>query len=183
MSFKLTISAVITGDMWNNETRLVRAHYANVADELKAAFYAKHPDYKYNPRRPEEVKRRAKRNTNNPSKIQKKIKGKLGKQRKVLVGELDEDHMQVFQSEADVSGGPHASKQRPATVNVTVADQASLDMQLDINEWNTSISDSQSDDIDNLFDDGDMNSFPSPSHFEFSIPDELELAAMDEVDF
>jgi hypothetical protein len=178
------LSAVITGDMWNNESRIVRAHYSNLADELKSAFYAKHPDYKYNPRRPEEVKRRAKRNPNNATRIQKKVKGRVGTQRKVLVGELEESDLQIFQSETEAVSGGHSSSsasdeiadKRLATVNVVVANQASLNMQLDINEWNKSISDSQSDldlDLDNLFDNTDLNSFSPPTAFDFGNPNEF----------
>lgn len=44
------------------ETREVRAQYKAMADRVKQALLAKHPNYQYRPRRPTERRRRARRN-------------------------------------------------------------------------------------------------------------------------
>lgn len=57
----LTSIAVILGAQWNNETTEVRDEYTAKAERVKEEFMKANPNYKYQPRRPEEKKRRAKR--------------------------------------------------------------------------------------------------------------------------
>lgn len=49
------------GRQWQNEDEEVRDTYRAKAAEIKAAFMATHPDYKYSPRKSCDVKRRAKK--------------------------------------------------------------------------------------------------------------------------
>lgn len=51
------------GRQWQAEKDEVRNLYRAKAAEIKTVFMAKHPDYKYQPRKPCEVKRRAKKST------------------------------------------------------------------------------------------------------------------------
>lgn len=54
-------TAKMIGRQWQNEKEEVRDTYRAKAAEIKAAFMAVHPDYKYSPRKSCEVKRRAKK--------------------------------------------------------------------------------------------------------------------------
>ncbi|KAL2015077.1 hypothetical protein VTK56DRAFT_6337 [Thermocarpiscus australiensis] len=53
--------SVITGAMWKGEPREVRAEYHQKAMEIKAHLMAIYPDYRYTPRKPSEIRRRASR--------------------------------------------------------------------------------------------------------------------------
>jgi hypothetical protein len=50
--------AVILGKRWKSEPDEVKAHYKQLADEIKAKHMQEHPDYQYAPRKPSEKKRR-----------------------------------------------------------------------------------------------------------------------------
>ncbi|EPE04563.1 mat-1-2 [Ophiostoma piceae UAMH 11346] len=51
--------SVILGRRWNNEIDTVRVHYHKMAVEIKRQVEILHPHYKYNPRKPSEIRRRA----------------------------------------------------------------------------------------------------------------------------
>lgn len=53
----------MVGALWHNETDDVRRAYTLASNHLKARFHELHPNYRYNPRRPSEIQRRATRNT------------------------------------------------------------------------------------------------------------------------
>jgi hypothetical protein len=53
-----TITAVILGKQWANETSEVRSKYKKMADDMKRKLHEKHPDYRYAPRRSSEIIRR-----------------------------------------------------------------------------------------------------------------------------
>lgn len=53
-----SISAVILGTQWKNETENTKARYINLAQKLKVKHFLEHPDYQYQPRKPSEKKRR-----------------------------------------------------------------------------------------------------------------------------
>lgn len=52
---------MILGKRWHKETPEVRLHYKELADECKRKHQEKYPNYRYTPRKPNQVKRRAKR--------------------------------------------------------------------------------------------------------------------------
>jgi hypothetical protein len=52
------MAAVILGKRWKSESDDVKAHFKQLADEIKAKHMQEHPDYQYAPRRPSEKKRR-----------------------------------------------------------------------------------------------------------------------------
>nr|AIL29325.1 MAT1-2-1 protein [Leptographium alacre] len=54
--------SVILGRQWNAETDDVRMHYHTMAVEIKRQVERLHPDYRYNPRRSSEIRRRARGN-------------------------------------------------------------------------------------------------------------------------
>nr|AGS32062.1 MAT1-2-1 [Leptographium profanum] len=54
--------SVILGRQWNAETDAVRMHYHSMAVEIKRQVERLHPDYRYNPRRSSEIRRRARGN-------------------------------------------------------------------------------------------------------------------------
>ena len=58
-SYRANLIAVILGRRWNNETDIVRVHYHKMAVEIKRQVEILHPHYKYNPRKPSEIRRRA----------------------------------------------------------------------------------------------------------------------------
>lgn len=149
--------------MWNGETREVRAKYADMAEALKVAHKAAHPNYMYTPHRPGQVKRRAKRtNAQISKKFMGKVIGKVGTQRKILIGNLDNDHIRVLMNEADKATegyngnaqvfaagfttlGQAPTTQGPAdptlgqTFNLGVSEYNDITMRRDIEEWNSSI--------------------------------------------
>ncbi|KAK4242061.1 hypothetical protein C8A03DRAFT_40626 [Achaetomium macrosporum] len=55
--------SVITGAMWKDESPEVREKYHKKATDIKTHLLAMHPGYRYNPRKPHEIPRRARRNT------------------------------------------------------------------------------------------------------------------------
>ncbi len=57
----LTGIAIILGKAWREETPEVRAQYHELADLVKAELLRRFPDYQFAPRRPGEIKHRAKR--------------------------------------------------------------------------------------------------------------------------
>lgn len=129
--------------MWNTESPDVRAEYAAKAEALKAQHKLMYPDYKYAPRRPEQVKRRAKRTVGKVSK-DKKVKGKISKPRKVLIGDLGETHMRMLNKEANMAvgtmaSGPGSDTNRQQTINVGISASTELQTQSDIDEWNAAV--------------------------------------------
>ena len=58
ISLANSISAVILGTQWKNETEDTKARYINLAQKLKVKHFLEHPDYQYQPRKPSEKKRR-----------------------------------------------------------------------------------------------------------------------------
>nr|AGH03141.1 HMG mating type protein [Grosmannia aurea]AGH03145.1 HMG mating type protein [Grosmannia aurea] len=54
--------SVILGRQWNAESDDVRMHYHTMAIEIKRQVERLHPDYRYNPRRSSEIRRRARGN-------------------------------------------------------------------------------------------------------------------------
>jgi hypothetical protein len=152
--------------MWNNESPAVRAQYAEQADILKAKHKANHPDYKYKPRRPGQVKRRAKRNND---KNARKIIGKVGQPRSIIIdGHLTDHHINVLTKEAEMAtqgyteqatawhGGLDSTILPNGTivqtiptnpmdttdnqmVNLEVPEINHMNMRRDINEWNQSV--------------------------------------------
>lgn len=128
--------------MWNTESAAVRAQYSIKAEELKAKHKLMYPDYKYAPRRPEQVKRRAKRTTAKTPKEQK-VKGKITKTRKIPIGDLSDTHMRTLRKEACMADGPDAS-QPPAMVgqhaiNVGLSACTQFQAQSDVDEWNAAV--------------------------------------------
>ncbi|KAB5559850.1 hypothetical protein GE09DRAFT_71119 [Coniochaeta sp. 2T2.1] len=132
--------SVLTGSMWNTESPQVRAEYAAKADALKAEHKRMYPDYKYTPRRPEQVKRRAKRNG---GKATKQSQGKITKTRKVVIGDMGKDHMRMLNEEAVIVGDPttpaSAITTANHTINIGVFPSTELETQCDIDEWNSAI--------------------------------------------
>ncbi len=61
-AFILTMTAVILGRKWNHESDEVRIHYHKMAVEIKKQVEILHPHYKYSPRKPCEIRRRARGN-------------------------------------------------------------------------------------------------------------------------
>lgn len=121
--------------MWNTESTKVRAEYGDKAEALKAQHKLMYPDYKYAPRRPEQVKRRAKRNAG------KVVKGKtdtskVSKPRKVPIGELGESHMRILIEEASELD---SSVLRQHPINMGISSYTELQTQSDIDEWNAAI--------------------------------------------
>lgn len=53
-----SISAIILGTQWKNETESTKARYISLAQKLKVKHFLEHPDYQYQPRKPSEKKRR-----------------------------------------------------------------------------------------------------------------------------
>ncbi|KAH7309010.1 high mobility group box domain-containing protein [Stachybotrys elegans] len=53
----------ILGRAWNMESKEVRDHYKEMAEDVKRALLEKHPDYQYRPRRPNEKRKRSRRST------------------------------------------------------------------------------------------------------------------------
>ncbi|RIB07030.1 mating type protein MAT-2, partial [Gigaspora rosea] len=51
------------GDMWHKEPSEVKIKFQLLADIAKLEHMQKYPEYKYQPRRPHEKKRRTKRNS------------------------------------------------------------------------------------------------------------------------
>ena len=54
--------AQVLGAAWHKESREVRAKYKGMANQAKLAHLEMHPGYHYQPRKPSERKRRARRN-------------------------------------------------------------------------------------------------------------------------
>lgn len=161
--------------MWNSESRKVRAEYGDRADALKAEHMLKYPHYKYTPRRPDQVKRRAKRNTKKTVKpVADKVKGTLKQGRKVLVGELNDEHIQLFSEEVQRLN-EHTNMNVP--VNVAVADHTAAAIQSDIDDWNDSVADSFSvgDDLQ-----GDLTNLLNNAAFGSIEDDVIEDDVMDE---
>ncbi|KAK3390600.1 hypothetical protein B0H63DRAFT_466126 [Podospora didyma] len=50
--------SVLVGEMWRAETLEVRQAFQKKSELLKAAILKNHPDYRYNPRRPSQIRRR-----------------------------------------------------------------------------------------------------------------------------
>lgn len=50
--------ARIIAQMWRQETEQVRAHWTEMADRLRQQHVNEHPDYRYSPRRPNQINRR-----------------------------------------------------------------------------------------------------------------------------
>ncbi len=57
-------TAVILGSQWKNETAEVKNHFRELADTIKQQHKENHPDYRYQPCKPSEKKRRASRRKN-----------------------------------------------------------------------------------------------------------------------
>ena len=53
-----SISAVILGTQWKDETESTKARYISLAQKLKVKHFLEHPDYQYQPRKSSEKKRR-----------------------------------------------------------------------------------------------------------------------------
>ena len=53
-----SISAVILGTQWKDETESTKARYVGLAKKLKIKHFLEHPNYQYQPRKPSEKKRR-----------------------------------------------------------------------------------------------------------------------------
>lgn len=53
--------------MWHKESPEVRAHFKKLADQMKKRHGEMHPDYRYSPRRSDEIPRRTKLRTNTVS--------------------------------------------------------------------------------------------------------------------
>lgn len=129
--------------MWNTESDSVRAAYGTRAEELKTQHKLMYPDYKYAPRRPEQVKRRAKRSSGKASKDQK-VKGKITKTRKIPIGDLSDTHMRILHKEVCQMAGPDASKPESAvvqqqTINVGISACTQFQAQGDVDEWNAAV--------------------------------------------
>ncbi|KAK3396116.1 putative mat-a protein [Sordaria brevicollis] len=50
--------SVIVGNMWRDEQPHIREKYFNMAKEIKRRVLIEHPDYRYNPRRSQDIRRR-----------------------------------------------------------------------------------------------------------------------------
>ncbi|EAQ91645.1 hypothetical protein CHGG_03580 [Chaetomium globosum CBS 148.51] len=61
--------SVITGTMWKSETPEVRDKYHQKSQEIKARMLALHPNYRYAPRKPSEIRRRATRRASDVTEI------------------------------------------------------------------------------------------------------------------
>lgn len=53
-----SVSAIVLGTQWKDETEDTKARYISLAQKLKAKHFLEHPDYQYQPRKPSEKKRR-----------------------------------------------------------------------------------------------------------------------------
>lgn len=131
--------------MWNTETTAVREHYAAIAEAMKVAHKVKYPDYKYAPRRPDQVKRRAKRNPAKAIKT-KKVTGTITQPRKIIIGELQQRHFRKLNDEVAQSNGLTASESGPdlgthreQLINVGISAFTEQQAQRDIDEWNACV--------------------------------------------
>lgn len=155
--------------MWNTESTSVRAKYAADAEVLKAKHKLMYPDYKYAPRRPEQVKRRAKRNAVKKPK-DKKVTGKITKTRKIPIGDLSEAHKRILHKEASKAVGPDASKpdsdaMRQQIINVGLSTCTEFQAQCDIDEWNAAIPQHNGFVFNGALD-GDMTDFLNTDQFD-----------------
>lgn len=57
--------AKMSGKMWKNSSAAERAEYQALALEEKRVFMQLHPQYRYNPRRPNQIRRRSRTQTFN----------------------------------------------------------------------------------------------------------------------
>jgi len=166
--------------MWNTESTAVRAEYADKAEKLKAQHKAMYPDYKYAPRRPEQVKRRAKRSTAKTA-TDKKVKGKITKTRKVPIGDLSATHMRILQKDASMAAGlgatePESDVLHQQTINMGLSACTEFQAQCDINEWNAAVPQHNTF-VFNATLDGDMADFINTDQFDSGNDGDMELSA------
>ena len=120
----LTPLAVITGSQWNNETKEVRDKYYAKAKKVREEFLKINPNYRYQPRRPSEKKRRRKR-----------ISGSLAHGRSIIIGDLDRFDIQCIQNEdREATADAPATEQEEVLLNV--CDETITNQELDVDEFN-----------------------------------------------
>ncbi|KAL1866072.1 hypothetical protein VTK73DRAFT_4923 [Phialemonium thermophilum] len=121
--------SVILGSRWNNETQEVRDQYAAKAERVKQEFMKENPNYKYNPRRPEEKKRRAKR---------VKVEGTIAEGRSLTIGGLDAAHLDGLQEqENSASTGTTPSPQQD--VHLEISPETTESQDFDLLQFNAAV--------------------------------------------